>query len=516
MKRYDSESGFDAAAPSATDLANLPPHSIEAEQGVLGCCFLEPNTSLGRCLEKLPGREQAFYDARHQALFLSLLGMFEARLPIDLISVQQRLKDQQQLEAVGGLAYLSGLMDTVPSAANLDYYLDIVREKHTLRRLLQACLGVVARVRESQDDVATIVSTAQREILAVVEGEVASDIKLLGDEFAGIYERLDGFRRGVKQMIGFETGFNYLDNMLCGLKPAEYIVVAGRPGGGKTMIAMQIAEHVSVDLGLPVGVFSLEMTREALATRQLFSRVGADQQKYRNGFLVLDDIPKLAEGMKEMRHAPFWVSEVSGLTPEELSVKARRMVHEQGVRLIIIDYLQLMNGRRGKRYDGRAQELADVSKEINRLKKELRVPFLVLAQMNREIEKDANRKPQLSDLKDTGQLEQDADVVLFLYDVNLKKAMDNPASEAGKAQLAWLGAPGVQKLPAQFRDPEEWPSYLRRMNLLVAKQRNGPTGDVALVQVKPWVRFIDAYTPAREGPAGRKSSVAQDSFEDAA
>lgn len=498
---------------SAPELDRLPPHSIEAEQGVLGCCLLDPTGAIGRCLEKLPSRGAAFYDLRHRTLFEVFAEMFERRTPIDLISVHEVLRTGNQLEAVGGLRYVSGLLDAVPSAANLDYYLSSLREKQTLRRLLQVCSSVIGRVHEHEGEVPALVSTVQREILEVVEAEVSSDEAILGDEFERIYARLEEFRRGRQQMQGLSTGFNYLDNMLCGLKPAEYVVIAGRPGGGKTMLAMQIAEHVAVDRKEPVGVFSLEMTREALATRQLFSRVGADQQKFRNGFLLLEDLPKLAAGMKEMRHAPFWVSEVAGLTPEELAVKARRMVHDRGVKLIVIDYLQLMNGRRGKRYDGRAQELADVSVEIVKLKKELRIPFVVLAQMNREIEKDANRKPQLSDLKDTGQIEQDADVVMFLYDVNLRKAMDKPDSPEGKAQLAWLQSAAVRQLPAEYRDPDHWPKHLRRMNALVAKQRNGPTGDVALVQVKPWVRFIDAHTPAREGATAQRAE--QETWEDA-
>lgn len=495
---------------SQDPLAELPPHSLEAEQGVLSCCLMEPSASLSRCLELLPGRAASFYDGRHQVLFEELLRMYEARIPIELLSVNQQLRDRQQLEAVGGIPYLSELMGAAPSAANLEYYVTTIREKHTIRRLLQTCQGIMSRVRESEEDVAAIVSQAQREVLAVVEGEVSDNCRILGDEFHKIHDRLDEFRRGVKVMQGVPTGFNYLDNMLCGLKPAEYIVIAGRPGGGKTMIAMQIAEHVAVDQQLPVGVFSLEMTREALATRQLFSRAGADQQKYRNGFLVMEDLPKLIKGMEDMRHAKFWVHEISGLTPEELAVKARRLVHDHGVRLIVIDYLQLMNGRRGKRYDGRAQELADVSQEINKLKKELRVPFVVLAQMNREIEKDANRRPQLSDLKDTGQVEQDADVVMFLYDVNLKKAIENPDTPMAQEQLKWLHAEGVMRLPASYREPQKWTKYLTRKNLLVAKQRNGPTGDVALVQVKPWVRFIDVHTAERHGPASQSSASQED------
>jgi replicative DNA helicase len=480
-----------------SEIHSLPPHNLEAEAGVLGSILLDFQTGMAQASDRLRAGAAMFYDNRHQHIYRAYLSLYENRIGGDLITVGNRLRDVGVLEEIGGIAFLAELEDATPFATNLPHYLNILVETFTLRRLQAACVETMELIKGNPSSVPAFVNEATRKLLAASETDGGSSAKKLGSAFRELIAEIESATRGRKVMQGLPTGFNFLDNILCGLKPAEYIIIAGRPGGGKTMLAMQIAEHISVDQKTPVGVFSMEMTLKSLAQRALFSRAGADQQKYRNGFPLADDIPKLLGAVEEMTKAPWYVDEIMGLTPETLAVRARRMVHDHGVKLIIIDYLQLMRGREGKRYDGRAQELADVSMEIMRLKKELNIPFLVLAQMNREIEKDPKRKPVLSDLKDTGQTEQDADVVMFLYDVNMKKALEDPDSDDGKAALAWLESDSVQKLPKAMRGTD-WDKHLRRMNCLVAKQRNGPAGvDAALVMVKPWVRFVDAYTPER-------------------
>jgi replicative DNA helicase len=472
----------------------LPPHSIEAEQGVLGCCLLAPAESLPVAIEKLKTAE-VFYDARHQLLFERLVKMFDANEPIDLIVVSQKLRDEGQLESMGGVAYLSSLMDAVPSAANLPYYADIVDEKKTIRDYLRLFVTGMQRIYSFEGEIKTLTAQFEAEVMAIGERSVKTGEVRFSELLPQMVDRLEEFSRGRKQMQGLSTGFNFLDNMLCGMKPGEMIVVAARPSVGKTSVVMQIAEFNAADCNIPVGVFSMEMTSLSLVERQVFSRARADFQKYRNGYLINEDLPKLATAIGQWAKAPLWVDDASGLTPRELRIKARRMKRKYGIKLLCIDYIQLMDP--DERGDNRANDLGEISKAIKRIAKELEIPVVVLAQMNRDFEKDPNRKPQLSDLKDSGSIEQDADVVAFLYDVNLKKVEHDLACN----EMQWVNR-AKDFVPEDDRQKiadGDWKKVLRRLNLLVAKQRNGPTGDVALVYLKRYMRFIDAYRPREEG-----------------
>jgi replicative DNA helicase len=300
-------------------------------------------------------------------------------------------------------------------------------------------------------------------------------------------------------MKGFSTGLNYLDNMLCGLKAEEYIIIAARPGGGKTALALQMAEHVAMKCEAPVGIFSLEMGQQALASRMVFQKAGVNYQSYRNGFLRDKDGALLTQAMQQMKRMPVFVDESAGLSIEELAIRARRMVRQHGVKLFIIDYLQLLTGRSGKDYHDMNARVSDTSDGLMKLKKELKVPFIVLAQENANRERaERDRPPVLSDLKDSQKPAQDADCVMFLAEVDLTRARRDLASNdetkraIAEAQLAWMDGAAVAGLPADIREDIE--ANVKRQNLYVCKQRNGPTGPVELLYVKPWMRFMDAHT----------------------
>jgi replicative DNA helicase len=432
---------------------------------VLGCTLLDPNQCIGECIEKLKDDgKMAFYDLRHQTIYETLAEMFNARKAIDLITVQQNLKDRQLLDQVGGIAYLSQLQDAVPSAANLSYYLDHVREKYLLRKLIQTCTGVVGRVFDYEGEVEALLDEVEKEILRVNEsraqGTMTSVKKLVTDSLVQIEHFFE--RKG--QLSGIATGFADLDRMTDGLHGGEMIIIAARPSMGKTSLAMNIAEHVSLEQNLPVGVFSLEMSAQSLVLRMLCSLARVNMRSIREGFMAETDFPKLMSASGRLSAAKLFIDDTAGLSILQLRARARRLAQQHGIKLFVIDYLQLLNSTARRAQENRQQEIADISSGIKALAKELNVPIIVLAQLNRELEKDKSRKPRLSDLRESGSIEQDADLVGLLYKPDAGEDEDGAAVESD-------GLP---------------------VNLLIAKQRNGPTGDVNLTFLKPYTRFESA------------------------
>ncbi len=442
----------------------LPPNSPEAEQGVLGCVLLDPNECMGQSIEKLKGGTETFYDLRHQTIFATIAEMYDAREAIDLITLQQRLKNKQLLEQVGGIAYLAILPDTVPSAANLTYYLDIVQEKFVLRKMIQTCTDVVARVYEFEGEVDSLMDEVERDILKISESRVQSSTNTIKDLVKKAINTIEDYHQRQGMLTGIGTGFTDLDKMTSGLHGGEMVVIAARPSMGKTSLAMNVAEHVAIDLKLPVGVFSLEMTSESLVLRMLCSRSRVNMRNIRDGFLAERDFPKLTGAAGKLAAAPLFIDDSSGLSILQLRAKARRMHQQYQIKLFVIDYLQLLHST-ARRAENRQQEIADISNGIKSLAKELDVPIIVLSQLNRELEREKNRKPRLSDLRESGAIEQDADLVGLLY----KPSSDDEES----------GAPAAEEEAVA-------------VNLLIAKQRNGPTGDVHLTFLKPYTRFESA------------------------
>lgn len=480
-----------------------PPNSPEAEKGVLGCVLTEPGESMNEC-EECGVQAVWFHDLRHALIYKTMQELHRLGHEIDLITLQEKMRQDGNLEHVGGLGYLSTLPDAVPSAANLPYYLDIVRQKWLARRLIHSCLSGLTAMQDSKDFAQTL-DEVSRDILKISEERVEDRERGVKEVIHAVVNDLEDYHRGRAQMRGIATGLEYVDKLLCGLggKNGNYDVISARPGMGKTAMAMQIATYAAIDYeywepvmqdgravvetvdgqekikcerkkGVPVAVFSLEMTSEALVQRMLFQRAKADLQRWRNGFAVAGDFPPLTKAAAEIANAKLWIDDEGRCTVESLKAKARRLHRQHGIRLFIIDYIQLMRSSAKRFREDRVQELAEISGEIQSLGKELNVPFIVLAQMNRDYEKEPNRAPRLSDLKDCGSIEQDADLVGFLYGPKLKDAAEQKYDEA---------------MTAVYGD--DWSQYPQRVNLLIAKNRHGPTGVCELLFQRSCTHFMD-------------------------
>ena len=457
-----------AAATGLARVDRLPPHSIEAEQGVLGCVLLSPGECMGVCIGKFKSGPELFYDLRHRHLYELLVEMYDHRDAIDLLTVQQRLKDRNQLEAVGGLAYLSSLPDAVPSAANLTYYADIVREKHLLRRMIHTCTNVVGRVYEHEGEVDSLLDEVERDVLRISEERVEAGTSTIKELVHKAINTIEDYHQRQGKLTGISTGFADFDKLTSGFHGGEMIVIAARPSMGKTSLAMNIAEHVAVEEGLPVGVFSLEMTAESLVFRMLCSRARVNLKDIRGGFIADRDFPKLTGAAWKLTNSPLYIDDTSSLSILQLRAKARRMWQQYGIKLLVIDYLQQMHSS-SRKVDNRQQEIADISNGVKALAKELSVPVIVLSQLNRDLERDKSRKPNLADLRESGAIEQDADVVGLLY----KADPDDPKKRKDDAEDEETGV-SSDVLP---------------VNLLIAKQRNGPTGEVKLTFLRSITRF---------------------------
>jgi replicative DNA helicase len=442
----------------------LPPHSVEAEQGVLGCVMLSPNECIGLCIEKFKAGAEVFYDLRHQTIYKAMLEMFDSRQQVDVITLQQHLKDRQLLEQVGGIIALNALQDAVPSAANLSYYTEIVQEKYLLRRMIHVCTDVVSRVYDHEGEVDALMDEVERDVLRISESRATGTVTGMKDLVHKAINTVEEFHARQGMLTGIGTGFTDLDKMTSGLHPGEMVVVAARPSMGKTSLAMNIAEHVAVDLKMPVGVFSLEMTSESLVLRMLCSRARVNLRSIREGFLAERDFAPLTSAAGQLSGAPLFIDDTSGLSILQLRAKARRMCQQYGIKLFVIDYLQLLHST-ARRAENRQQEIADISSGVKSLAKEMGVPVIVLSQLNRDLEKRGpGERPRMSDLRESGSIEQDADLVALLY----------------------------KDLKGKEDDEPDFDSDAVPVKLYIAKQRNGPVGDVDLTFLKSFTRFENA------------------------
>jgi replicative DNA helicase len=434
---------------------------LEAEQAVLACVLNEPETFKQIANKPL----DYFHDLRHATIFETLKALYKSGTLINLISVDEKLRSGRQLKEAGGIGYMGELDTKHTSSANLSYYLEIIREKLVLRRMLTACTSVVARVYEHQGEVDALLDEVERDILRISEDRETTTIKPMKDLVRGAIDMIQEFHQRAGGLTGLPTGFADYDKMTGGMNGGEMIVIAARPSMGKTSMVMNIAEHVVINERQPVGVFSLEMTSESLVMRMLCSLARVNARSIREGFMAEQDFKKLTGAAAKMAKSPLHIDDTPGLSILQLRARARRMWQQHKIKLIIIDYLQLMHSDSKKAQDNRQQEISDISNGVKALAKELNVPVIVLSQLNRELEKDKNRKPRLSDLRESGAIEQDADVVGLLY---------KPAEEEEEI--------------SDTRQPVE----SHPVNLLIAKQRNGPTGDVRLTFFKSFTRFESA------------------------
>jgi replicative DNA helicase len=435
----------------------IPPHSIEAESSVLGGLLLD-NSAWDRVNDLLA--EGDFYRYEHRLVYAALSALVSASKPADVITVFEQLQNQGKAEGVGGLAYLNSLAQYVPSAGNIRRYAEIVRERAILRKLVSASDEIATSAFNTQGrPVATILDEAEQKVFNI--GEEGSRMKrgfqAMDSLVVALLDRVQEMADNPNDITGVPTGFYDLDRMTAGLQPGDLIVLAARPSMGKTAFAINIAEHVALKEGLPVAVFSMEMGASQLAVRIVGSIGRIDQSHLRTGKLTDEEWPRLTEAIEQLRNVSLHIDETAGLTVGELRANARRLARQCGkLGLIVVDYLQLMSGSAGND-ENRATELGEISRGLKMLAKELQCPVIALSQLNRSVETRPDKRPMMSDLRESGAIEQDADIIMFIY------RDDYYTKEASKE-------PGVAEI-------------------LIAKQRNGPTGMVKLAFLKPLTRF---------------------------
>ena len=435
------------------------PASPDAEKAILGAIILE-NDLANEALSEL--RAEHFYLDAHRRIFQRINDLSDNGRPIDTLTLAEELGRNKELEAIGGVAYLSSLTDGVPRRASIEHYIRIVRDKALLRNLIHAANGVVSQAIEAADPAAEILDSAEAAIFQISDERGGQQLmtvaEIARESFGGDIEKL--YSRG-KKITGLETFYSDLDELTSGLQPSDLIIIAARPSMGKTAFAINIAENASVEGQKKIAVFSLEMSREALLNRMLCSQARVDSHKMRTGFLGKDDIAKLRDGLEKLLSAPIYIDDAPGVSLTELRSKARRMKQTVGLDMIVIDYLQLMaaSAPGGKRYENRTQEVSAISRGLKAIAKELRVPVVALSQLSRAPETRGGKdsEPKLSDLRESGSIEQDADVVMFLY-------------------------------RPDYYDRDD-PDVQGKAKLIIAKQRNGPTDTIQLAFLKSSTRF---------------------------
>jgi replicative DNA helicase len=444
-------------------LDKVPPHSLEAEMAVLGAMMLSPD-AIGLCVQVLDA--DCFYRGEHRALFRCLVDLYDQDRPVDLVTMKEALAQRGDLEDVGGDDYLVTLADATPTVANAEYYAKVVKEKALLRGLIDAAAEIIRDAHTLGDPVDNVLDRCEQRIFEVVERKIvgqASDIRSILTEVMQKIELVGG-----SGITGLATGFMDLDDKTRGLQPNELIVLAARPSVGKSALALNIAEHVSVDLRRAVAFFSLEMSKEELVLRLVSSRAEVDGQKLRKGQLAARDGQHVVQDvLPVLEKAPLYIDDTPGLRVIDLRAKARRLLARHDIELIIVDYLQLMSSPGA---ESRQVEVANISRGLKALARELHVPVLAVAQLRRESEE--HRRPRLSDLRESGAIEQDADVVLLLHRESMRHS------------------PGTQ----------EHAQHAGTAELIIAKQRNGPTDMLRLTWQREYTRFR-TWSP-REAPPG--------------
>jgi replicative DNA helicase len=434
------------------------PHNLEAERSVLGAILIQ-NDAYDTAVEVL--RPEDFYRDAHRRIFDKIIALAERRVAVDFVTLKDELGRAGELDTVGGPAYVASLVDGVPRATNVEYYAKIVKEKAVLRNLIAAANTILLDAYEADQEAADILDRAENSIFQIAEGGIRRGFVSLYDLAQESVEAIQKAHEEKKLVTGVPTGFDDLDDLTSGFQRGDLIIIAARPSMGKTSLALNIAQHAGATKGLTVGVFSLEMSREQLFLRMLSSEAQIDGHKLRTGYLHTDDWGRLTEALGVLGQAQVFIDDSPGIGVLEMRAKSRRLAAEHGLHMVIVDYIQLMQGR--GRFENRTQELGAISRALKGLAKELNVPVVVLSQLSRGPESRADHRPQLSDLRESGALEQDADVVILIY----REDRYNPQAEnEGIAEI------------------------------IVAKQRNGPTDTIKLAFIKERTRF-ESYDPGR-------------------
>lgn len=432
-------------------MQRIPPHNIEAEQSLLGAILVDPESMI-KVADAI--RPQDFYKDSHRLVFEGMIELFERHEPIDLLTLGNRLEEKQQLKQVGGRTALVELTNKVTTASHIKQYAQIIQKKATLRRLISAASNITALGYKEEEDVDALIDEAESTLFNVSSNFIKQSFTPIQSVLAGAFDRIDELHKERGKLRGLPSGFTGLDNLLAGFQKSDLVILAARPSVGKTSLALDFARNVAVRAKKPVGLFSLEMSKEQLVDRLICAQGGIDLWKLRTGRLSErdDDFPKIGEAMGQLSEAPIYIDDSAAANIMNIRTKARRLQSEHGLSMLIIDYLQLMEGRGGGG-DNRTQEVAEISRGLKQIARELSIPVIALAQLSRAVEQSKPAIPKLSHLRESGSIEQDADIVMFLY----RKAADR------------------NYLPEELSPEDKTTGELH-----VAKHRNGPTGMVKL------------------------------------
>lgn len=429
----------------------IPPQNREAEMSVLGAMLFE-ESALVRCLEIL--EPTYFYDEPHRRIFTAAQTLFEKNQAVDLVTVSEELRRRKQLEEIGGASYLTQLTASVPTAVNVEHYAQIVKEKALLRRLIQAANQILHETYEPESEVDELVDRAEQMIFEIGQHQIEGRFYSLKDIIRTSIETIDQLYQRKEHVTGLATGFKELDIKTAGLQKSDLVIVAGRPSMGKSAFVSCICEHAAIELKKPIAFFSLEMSKEQLVQRMLCSHARVNAQNVRTGYLSHQDWPKLTAAAGKLSEASIFIDDSPSLTALELRAKARRLKGQHDIALVVVDYLQMMQGF--GRSENRQQEISEISRSLKALARELVIPVIAVSQLSRAVESRTGNRPQLSDLRESGAIEQDADLVVFLF-------------------------------REEYYSPKE--ENRNKAEAIIAKQRNGPTGNIELVFLKEWTRF---------------------------
>jgi replicative DNA helicase len=433
----------------------LPPQHIEAEQAVLGAMLISAD-AISEAAENLDARD--FYRASHQLIFQAMKDLYEQGQPVDVITTTAALQTTEgALERVGGAQYIASLAGALPTALNTGHYANIVGEKALLRRIISTATELASAGYTGESTAAEVLADAERKILDLSQNQRVRDFTHISQVLETTFDRIEQLYASEGKLTGVPTGYSELDRMTSGFQRSDLIIIAARPSVGKTAFILNISQNIAVRAGLPVAIFSLEMSKDQLVQRMLCAEAYIDGHKLRNGRLDDDDWPKLSMGVSTLSNAPIYIDDSPGITVAEMRSKLRRLKAESGLGFVAIDYLQLIHGRRGSG-DNRQQEISEISRTLKQLARELEVPVVALAQLSRSVEQRQDKRPMLSDIRESGSIEQDADIVAFLY-------------------------------RDDYYDPESERKNI--VEILIAKQRNGPTGKVELVFLKNYNKFVN-------------------------
>jgi len=454
-------------------MERLPPHNLEAEQSVLGAVLLDP-PSLSTVMDMLVPED--FYAGNHQVIFAAMRDLFAKARPVDVITVADYLAAAGKLEQAGGPAAISVLPDRVATAANLTYWAQLVRQKSILRRVIHEATRIAANAYDEPEDIEAFLDEAETKILDISMAQTTTTYQPIRNIVKDSFAQIEEWEKLKQQVTGVPSGYGDLDKLTTGFKNGELIILAGRPSMGKTALALNMARHAAVEYGKTAAIFSMEMAREALVMRMISAEARVESERIRAGYIGQRDWPKLTTAVELLREAPIFIDDSSSLSVLEMKAKCRRIQAEHGLDLVIMDYLQLVKGsgaRRGR--DSRENEISEISRNLKAFAKELRVPVLALSQLNRAVEQREDKRPRLSDLRESGAIEQDADVVMFIHRPALYKSHRDKAGETNLNAEAGPDVDGAEESLAE---------------VIIGKQRNGPIGMVRLTFLKEFTLFV--------------------------